>query len=240
MLNTLVLVLSGGSRIALSQAGVRSSSTAGSAIVGWTVVAALTLMLIRIAIGWKNRRSTTDVGFGAYLALIGACALVVPSLSCGRFETGPILRYVNLALLLPIGGFAVFMAIERSARLRSLGVVVFTVWATVNLADNLRLNYTAYFHPEPSPYRELTDFLVNNQIRYARADYWDAYVVDFLSRERVIVASFGPFRIPEYERLVDENTDTAVHIVRMPCDGWRYVAAWCIQLPARQLDGVHR
>jgi hypothetical protein len=238
--DTLVLVLSGGPRIPLSQAALRSSTTAGSAIIGWTVVAVLAVMLFRIVSGWKNRPSSVDVRFGAYLALIGACALVVPSLSCGRLETGPILRYVNLALLLPIGCFAVFMAIERSARLRSLAVIVFCVWAMANLADNLRVVHATYFRPEPSPHRELADFLVDNQIRYARADYWDAYVVDFLSRERVVVASFGPFRIPEYERLVDENSDTAVHIVRMPCDGWKRVAAWCIQLPARSLDGGAR
>ena len=53
------------------------------------------------------------------------------------------------------------------------------------------------FNPQPDPHGELTEFLLSHQIRYARASYWDSYIVDFLSRERVIVASNGPVRIPE-------------------------------------------
>jgi very-short-patch-repair endonuclease len=80
----------------------------------------------------------------------------------------------------------------------------------------------------------LTEFLLSHQIRYARAAYWDAYVVDFLSRERVIVGSDGPSRIPKYEDLVNEHRDAAVHIERQPCEGQLAVADWCIQLPVNR------
>jgi hypothetical protein len=132
------------------------------------------------------------------------------------------------------------MAREPSALLRSAAIVVFAAWGAANLADNVRVMHAAYFRPHPDPHRELTDFLLRNQIRYARADYWDAYVVDFLSRERVVVGSYGPVRIPEYERLVDEHSDAAVHIQRMPCEGWTQVAAWCVQLPARHAEDGSR
>ena len=111
--------------------------------------------------------------------------------------------------------------------------MIFVLSASANLADNVRVIREAYINPQPNPHRELTDFLISHQIRHARANYWDAYVVDFLSGERVIVGSDGPTRIPEYERRVDANRETAVRIERMPCDGWMQVAAWCIQLPAK-------
>src|SRR5204862_7789820 len=105
---------------------------------------------------------------------------------------------------LPIGCFAAFMAREPSARLRTAVIVVFLLWGTANLVDNLRVIREAYVNPQPNPHGELTEFLLSHQFRYARANYWDAYVVDFLSRERVLVSSDGPARIPEFEHRVDE------------------------------------
>jgi hypothetical protein len=119
-------------------------------------------------------------------------------------------------------------------------VLVFVVWATANLVDNVRVMRETYVHPHPDPHRELTDFLLNQRIRYAYADYWDAYIVDFLSRERVIVASLGPVRIPEYQRKVDENAAAAAHIVRMPCEGQLRIAVWCIQMPVNRPGGGAR
>ena len=104
-----------------------------------------------------------------------------------------------------------------------------------HLVDNVRVLRDAYVNPQPDPHAELSRFLVSHQIRYARASYWDSYIVDFLSRERVIVASSGPVRNPEYEQLVEEHRDTAATIEREPCEGQLHVAAWCIQLPAGQL-----
>ena len=97
--------------------------------------------------------------------------------------------------------------------------MVFVLWGTVNLADNVLMIREASVHPQPNPHAELTEFLLTHQIRYARASYWDAYVVDFLSGERVIVGSWGPSRIPEYERRVDAHREAAVNIERMPCEG---------------------
>ena len=143
----------------------------------------------------------------------------------------PVVRYFTLALLLPIGCFAAFVAWEPSARLRRAVMVVFVLWGAANFIDNVRVIREAYVYPQPNPHRELTEFLLSHQIRYARANYWDAYVVDFLSRERVIVGSNGPARIPEYERRVDEHSDAAVNIDRRLCEGQLHVAGWCIQLP---------
>ena len=83
--------------------------------------------------------------------------------------------------------------------------------------------------PPPNEHRVLADYLVDHQIKYARAIYWDAYAVDFLSREQVIVASSDIIRIPEYQRTVDEHAAEAVRLSRLPCSGGATVASWCVE-----------
>jgi len=75
------------------------------------------------------------------------------------------------------------------------------------------------------------DYLIGQRIRYARAIYWDAYVVDFLSGERVITASIDVIRIPEYQKQVDEHAYAAVNLERLPCTGARRIASWCVTGP---------
>ena len=113
-------------------------------------------------------------------------------------------------------------------------IVVFVLWGAANLVDNVRTIRDAYVNPQPDLHRELTDFLLSHQIRYARANFWDAYIVDFLSRERVIVGSDTISRILEYETQVNEHRDVAVHIEREPCEGQLQVSDWCIQLPVNR------
>jgi hypothetical protein len=142
-----------------------------------------------------------------------------------------VVRYFHLALLFPIGCFAAFLAWEPSPRLRNVAIAAFVIWGAANAADSVRVIRAAYVNPQPDPHGELTAFLLSHQIRYARAKYWDAYAIDFLSRERITVGSWGPVRIPEYEDDVDAHRDAAVNIERMPCEGQLRVAGFCIQLP---------
>jgi hypothetical protein len=229
--------LSGATVMTLYNWGLRSSTVVGAPIIGWIAGGAMLLMIVRLAYPGRLTRGEHSVAFPAYLALVGCCALAGYLLTCTFiFEQRPILRYLNLAMLLPIGCFSAFMTREPSAQLRSVVIAAFLVWGTANTIDHVRLIQDTRANPMPNPHRQLTDFLLSQQIRFARAPYWDAYVVDFLSRERVIVGSFGPQRIPEYERLVDANQPAAVHIQRLPCEGWTEVADWCIQLPARLID----
>jgi hypothetical protein len=99
----------------------------------------------------------------------------------------------------------------------------------MNLADTVRLLRASIVDPPVSEHRMLADYLVTHRIRYARATYWDAYVVDFLSRERVIVASFDVSRIPDYQRQVDEHDRDAAVLERQPCEGGQRVASWCVK-----------
>src|SRR6267378_3779585 len=87
---------------------------------------------------------------------------------------------------------------------RNIVAGVFVVWGAVNLWDNVRVVREALRDPPGSEHRALVDYLLQQRIRYARAIYWDAYMVDFLSGERVVAASVDVIRIPEYQKLVDE------------------------------------
>jgi len=178
------------------------------------------------------RRASADEGFGAYLAWVGLFTASVYPLSCHVIlHAPPLLRYLLLALLLPVGLFAAFMQRERSRALRTAVAGVFVLWGAVNLWDNVRLIGEAVRIPPGSEHRVLVDYLLQQRIRYARAIYWDAYVVDFLSGERVIAASVDIIRIPDYQRQVDEHANAAVNLERLPCDAPRRVASWCITGP---------
>ena len=156
-------------------------------------------------------------------------ALAYP-LSCNvALHTPPLLRYLLLAILTPVGLSACLFARERAPLWRGMVVAAIVVWSTANLLDNVRLIRAAVADPPFSEHRALADYLVAHRIRYARAIYWDAYVVDFLSRERVIVASTDIIRIPEYQDEVQAHDADAVMLQRLPCTGNERVASWCIQ-----------
>ena len=55
-------------------------------------------------------------------------------------------------------------------------------------------------------------------IRYARSDYWTAYYVAFMTRERVVVgADYFP-RIDAYERTLAQHQQDTVRITTRRCD----------------------
>jgi hypothetical protein len=211
---------------------MNSEVVGGYSIVGWVVALTLAAMTARLLVLWfRERRFGVGDALGAYLALVGIFVASVYSLSCNVIPgQPPLLRYVLLGLFLPIGCFAAFIHREPSSGLRKLAAGVFLAWAAVNLVDNLRLLRASVNEPPSNEHRVLADYLVTHQIRYARAIYWDAYAIDFLARERVIVASVDLIRIPDYQRRVDENDANAFNLPRIPCAGDR-VASWCIQRP---------
>jgi len=230
-------ILYGGRRMALAAARMTTMIAAGTWIIGVTVFAALGSMIVRLATTrpaevQANDDGRGERGFGGYLAWVGAFTACAYPLSCQVVPGAPpLLRYLLLALLLPVGCYAAFMQRERSSRFRAAVTAAFVLWGAVNLADNVRLMAEALRDPPGSEHRALVDYLLQQRIRYARAIYWDAYVVDFLSGERVITASVDVFRIPEYQKIVEEHAASAVNLERLPCEGTRRVASWCVTGP---------
>ena len=226
-------VLLGGTHTRLQDFRMNTPVTAGYAVVGWVAALCIAVMTVRLLLSWfRERRFDAGEGLAIYLAGIGVFAACAYPLSCNVIPgQPPLLRYLLFGLLLPIGGFALFMRRERSRGLRAALAGVFVIWAAVNLFDNVRLIRASVIEPPSNEHRVLADYLVSHHIRYGRAIYWDAYAVDFLSRERVIVASVDLIRIPEYQQRVDEHPASAVNLPRVPCAGGEMVASWCVQLP---------
>jgi hypothetical protein len=225
-------VLYGGTFTQLSHFRLNVALDSGSAAIGWMIAIALGGMVVRVAWMWSRRpRFDSADALFVYLALIGVFTVAAYPLSCNIIPgQPPLLRYLLLGLLLPVGCFGAFMRRETSRALRTIGPVVFALWGAANLADNVRLIRATAAAPPSNEHREIADYLVRHQIQYARAIYWDAYAIDFLARERVIVSSVDLVRIPGYKQLVDDHNSSAYNLPRVPCVG-KQVASWCVQPP---------
>lgn len=214
--------------------GPISSIAAGSVVAGAALAAALLISLARLV-----RRAAADglprddrTSFPLYLALIGLQTVLVYGLNSGIVAQAPtIIRFVLLALLLPIAAFGAFFHFERSARYRQAVVALVSVWAALTVVDNARVLREYLVAPPENNYRAVTDYLVEHRIKYARAIYWDAYVIAFLSGERVIVASTDKVRIGAYQSRVEANAANAVRLRRQPCNSGRAVSSWCLEDP---------
>jgi hypothetical protein len=226
-------MLFGGRAMEIARVRLDTSLVAGSGLVGLLLLAAAAVVLLRLLQRSPLRhRGEAPDGFGTYLAWVGVFTACAYPLSCNvELGLSPLLRYLLLAILMPVGLCATFMQREPSRTLRTSVAAVLVLWAGVNLWDTARLIRETAMHPPLNERRLLVEYLREHDIRYARAIYWDAYVVDFLSRERVITESIDTVRIPEYQTEADAHADARVNLERVPCSGARRVASWCITGP---------
>jgi hypothetical protein len=223
-------VLVGGAPIGLQRLRMNTPLVTGYSALGAVVGATLVMMVARIVLlSRADRNRQPPPRFGVYLAWIGVFTACAYPLSCNvSLGMPPLLRYLLLAILFPVGVAAIFFTRETSPALRTTVAAIFVVWTGANLLDNVRLLAVSVANPPVSEHRVLADYLMDHRVRFARAIYWDAYVLDFLTRERVTVASVDIVRIVDYQRQVDEHADSAVRLERMPCEGGERVASWCI------------
>jgi hypothetical protein len=206
----------------LADAAVRSQVTQG-APGAWPVLGVLLVLLLVSAGGrhagllWR-RRATPAIGFGTFLALVGAQAVLVYAVSrCGPIATLTI-RYGLLGVFLPTGLALCGWSIEESRTWRGLLAAAFGLLLLLNLWPAARLWHEQARHFTPSNRLQLVDALEARGIRYARSDYWTAYYVDFMSQERIIVGSTSQPRILAYERALAWHASEVVRIETTPCD----------------------
>ncbi len=141
--------------------------------------------------------------------LVGRCGLI-------DFHT---MRY---ELLSPLGAAGLSAAFLRARPPRVVvglwGVCAAAVF-TLSLASHARLIAEYLTHPPVPAKLELVHALESRGVRYAYADYWTAYYVTFLTRERVIVAADAVVKVRSHNRLVDAHRAEAIRISRAPCPG---------------------
>jgi len=217
-----------------SLVGINSMTIVGSAVSRIALLSALVVAALGVARA-RSKAATPNDSLHLYLAVIAIETALAYALNGGIDPNGPgVPRYTLFVLLLPIA-FA-GACVERRAPRAITGLMAagLVVWAAVNVSDTIRLVREYLTTPPANTHRVLTDYLVSHRIRYGRADYWDAYIVDFLSGERVILAPTAVTRISAYDARVARNAANAVDVVQQPCVDGAHVARWCIDDPLRR------
>ncbi len=238
MLRVGVPALFGATTIALDHYSVNSTISAGSVVAGLALAVAIITAAAGVFLAAREpdgRGRLRHASFMLYLGLIAVFTLAVYGLD-SRIDPirVPLLRYVLFVLLLPSAIFGACFLVTRSRALVAIVISAVAIWSAFTLRDNVRLIREYRAAPPPNEFRMLADDLVSRHIPYGYAMYWDCYIVDFFSREQVILASTDVIRIDAYQRLVDANEKAAVIVERMPCASGRRLASWCIDDPLKR------
>lgn len=193
----------------------------------WWVVGGLLLVSVG-RIGWRTvtagaRPWCGPSKFAAYLLLVGLQAALFYAVSrCAPLHFAT-LRYVLLVVFGLTGLTACHLTIEPSRTLRGLALAAPMLLALGAGVTHARLWLEYLQAPPLAARRILADYLVDNGIRFGHAPFWEAYHVNFLSNERVRLASSVP-RILEYQWLFEGHPDEAVIIQYRSCEGGVRVA----------------
>lgn len=175
----------------------------------------------------RSAESTTSPAmFCSYLVLTGLQSAIMYAVMCGQ-RSHLTMRYMLLALLVPIGISAWYLVREQRSSMRFAYAGVVLAWAGVSLVDHASLLREYRVSPPPNDYRTLTTYLERAGIERGSAGFWDAYAVTFLSGERVRLASVDLVRIEEYQVALDAPGASSPRITLSPCDGER-VAHWWV------------
>ncbi len=212
--------------------GLPSQLEAGFRIaaLAFAVAALIALArLVRLAGTSPPESRREGLRFCLYLALVAVQNILIYGLNGGILLGAPApLRYALFAPLLVVALFGAYFLVERSTRWTAAVGVAIAIWAAGNVVDNARLIQEYVGNPPSRQHRILADYLMSHGIRYARGKYWDAYIVSFLSREKVIVASTETVRISAYQSEVEQHASEAVTLQRLPCDAGVKVEGWCV------------
>jgi hypothetical protein len=162
---------------------------------------------------------------------------------CGRLE-GDTLRYALLMLYVGVGVVALYFIYEPRQMWRRAMIAVMVAWAAISAVGHGRL-LDEYINREPTgPHRALAAYLVAHDIRYARSDYWTAYITTFFADEQVVIASTDTVRIAGYQHAVAAHDDQAVNVQRQPCAGPGAEAVagtfWVCRRPPQRADSTRR
>jgi hypothetical protein len=202
----------------------------------WIAVVLLLMVAVASTAIFRGRKNIArEIGeFGTYLVLVAlAAAFAYAVLGC-HVRDPVLIRYTLLTLYFPIGLLILFFTAKPPRWARAVVLALVAVWAASSMLDNGRF-LAAYLHrPPPSPVRDLAEYLESQGVRYGRGTYWIAYHLDFLSQERLKIASLEKVRVAEYQDVVDAHPNHVVEIrpnrgwPQRPCEVGVTFRLWCI------------
>lgn len=167
--------------------------------------------------------------FPLLLLLTGLSSIAAYVVFSGAFHRDILfIRYLLLVLMIPVGMSAAFFVFrkKRANRLPVFAMAILVISITSINTYQVSSLYLEYRDPPPSKYRDLAEYLTDNDIEYAIADYWTAYHTTFLAREKVIITSLGRSRITEYNHLYSENWSKSYTITEEARTGCARVHEW--------------
>lgn len=172
----------------------------------------------------RSREWTPRFDACAYLVVVAALSLAGYLVGrCGAVDFY-YMRYDLLALLGASGVAAWFFATRPHRLALGAWVVVMTVWFAVPAVLYARLWHEYLTAPPPGGKQIMIRHLDAEGIRYVLSDYWIAYTISFLTRERIVAAATDVIRVSEYNRIVEAHRAEAVRIGRRACPGGREVS----------------
>ncbi len=184
----------------------------------WTLLAgSMLLAVIAIAVRLaRERRWRPEYSFCAYLALAGALSVAAYIFgTCGALNR---MRYEMLSLVGATGLAGWFLVAVPRPAVRWPWLALTLAALLVAALGTARLLADYAKSPPPAEKHLIAKELEARGVRYAMADYWLAYALTFLTRERVIVASEDLVRIEEYQRVVAAHRAESVRVSRHGCD----------------------
>jgi hypothetical protein len=205
----------------LTDFGIESTVHQGFPGAAWLVVMVFGLPIIRLLTLRASQLAprASRPGFSAYLVTVAALSVSGYLVGrCGLIDFST-MRYELLSPLGAAGLAAAYFRAERSGRL--LGVWTACAAAVFGLSLVAHTQLVAEYATDPPvPLKQdLIRALDARGIRYAYSDYWTAYYVTFMTRERIIVASDAIVKVRTHNRLVDAHRSEAIRIARRPCPG---------------------
>jgi hypothetical protein len=168
--------------------------------------------------------------FPIYLTGIGVIAAIAYAVT--RPLDIATVRYGLLVLYAPVGLAALMLHSSRRAAARAIGAACLVIFAVCSTIDHARVLAGAAKAPPRTPMRQVLTRLEQRGVEVAVADYWRAYLITFLSGEKIKVAAVDFERIKEYNALANRLTGgtrpgRVVSIQADPCAvGGERVAGW--------------
>jgi hypothetical protein len=182
------------------------------------------------ALSTEHRALSTDVcPYLVLVALFSIAGYLVGRCGLIDFYT---MRYELLSVLGAVGLAGWYLGIERSRPRLAVWGVCYAAVLAISVAAHARLLGEYVTNPPIALKQELIQALDTRGIKYGYTDYWTAYYVTFLSRERIILSPEDIVKVRTYTHLIDAHRDEAVRVARRPCPGGDQLTAafWSCKL----------
>jgi hypothetical protein len=196
-------------------------------IAGGLLLLAAVFAFAVARIGWAlwAKGWSPSFDYCAYLILTSALSAAgYLAGRCGDVEFFT-MRYELLSVLGAVGLAAWLLRIAQWRPALAAWCVACSFVFAASVVAHVRLLVEYVRHPPVAAKQELIAALDAHHVRYAYADFWTAYYVTFMTRERIVLTPTDIVKIRSYTREVDAHRNEAVLVSRRACPGGEAVTA---------------